>query len=100
MSYFDDYEDEHIYIRPPKHKRVPTGKPAPKGSVLALARRSAHLAFDPTWQGGRITRTQAYRDLARKLDMKKDECHIINFDIRTCEKVIALYLPNEFEELE
>ena len=99
MSYFDDHEDEIIYHRPPKQKRVPIGTSAPKGSVLALARRAAHIAFDRSWETGRMTRTHAYRDLARKLGMQKHKCHILNFDIKTCEKVIAMYLPDEFEDL-
>ena len=100
MSYFDDHEDDIIYSRPLRKKKKHSGKPAAKGSALAQARILAHSAFDTLWQSGQMTRSVAYRVLARQLDIAKHECHIGNFDQATCEKVIALYVPNEFEVLE
>ena len=100
MIHFDDHEDEIIYHRPPKKKKHHSGEPAEKGSVLAQARILAHSAFDPLWQSGRMPRSVAYRVLARQLSMPKHECHIGNFDQATCEKVIAMFIPNEFEVLE
>jgi hypothetical protein len=98
MSKFD-IDDDAMFAPRRKVKPPPLGKPAEKGSKLAIARVVAHKAFDPTWQSGEKTRSGAYRELARLLGMTKIECHFLNFDLATCEKVIALYVANEFEVL-
>lgn len=92
-------DDTPIYIKRRKPK-PPRGKSAPRGSKLAAARIAAHSAFDnATWKSGRMTRSAAYRDLARRLGMSKAECHIINFDIETCEQVIQIYELQSFEDI-
>lgn len=75
-------------------------RPAPPGSDLAKARIAAHAAFDPLWQSGRMSRNRAYSELARRLGIPKHQAHMQMFDKATCERVIALFLVDDFETLE
>lgn len=70
---------------------------AEPGSALAQARVQAHAAFDPKWQSGKMTRSEAYAWLANKLNIPKEDCHMINFDFATCERVVALCVADMFE---
>lgn len=54
------------------------------------ARKGAHEAFDPIWKGGYMTRTEAYRWLAKQLGIEHSECHMSLFDVETCQRVIEL----------
>ena len=101
MSYFDDNEDYIIYGRN-RGRRTPRhyGKPAEPGSDLAKARIAAHAAFDPLWQSGRMTRNRAYSELARRLGIPKHQAHMQMFDVATCERVVALFLADDFETLD
>jgi ssDNA-binding Zn-finger/Zn-ribbon topoisomerase 1 len=56
----------------------PLGKPADKATKQL--RIEAHAAFDNLWQGGRMSRSAAYRWLQRKMGMTSEECHIGRFD--------------------
>lgn len=40
------------------------------------ARRKAHIAFDPLWKSGAMTRSSAYRALQRKMKMSSKQCHM------------------------
>lgn len=70
------------------------GTPEPFGRLanaeLRQAKTKAHIAFDPIWRTGRMTRSDAYRWLAEKLGISIDECHIGMFDVEQCEKVVHL----------
>lgn len=99
MSYFDDNEGSIIYGRSRWSRPEPKHKKADPGSALARARCQAHAAFDPTWQSGRMTRTAAYLQLAKRLGLKKADCHMLHFDIAMCERVVALYTLDDFEVL-
>lgn len=57
---------------------------------LRVAKASAHRAFDPIWKSGRKSRTNAYRMLARTLDIAPEKCHIGNFDLDRCKAVVKL----------
>lgn len=48
----------------------------------------AHSEFDPMWNDGYRTRTEAYEWMAKALGIPKDECHISMFDINTCKKLV------------
>jgi hypothetical protein len=102
MSYFDDNEDWIVYGRGRARRRSPRnhGTPAEPGSPLARARIAAHSAFDPLWQSGKMTRSAAYSELARRLGIPKSRAHMQMFDIATCEKVVALFLVDEFDVIE
>lgn len=67
---------------------LPRGNP---GSLETLrARREAHLAFDPIWQGRRMNRREAYDWLAAQLGLSVADCHIGLFDAAMCERVIQV----------
>lgn len=51
------------------------------------ARRAAHAAFDPLWQSGRMSRSAAYRNLAKALNLDRRECHIKLMDAATAKLV-------------
>ncbi|SEU36388.1 Protein of unknown function [Burkholderia cepacia] len=55
------------------------------------ARKRAKAAFNPIWESGRMTRTDAYIWLARRLGIANhEECHIGWFDVATCDRVVAV----------
>jgi len=103
VSYFDDNFDRIVFGDGPRRRRQPRqqyGTPAEPGSPLARARIAAHNAFDPLWQSGKMTRTAAYSELARRLGIPKHRAHMQLFDIATCERVVQLFLVDEFETLD
>lgn len=63
------------------------------------ARKEAKDWFNPIWQDGLMTRTQAYHWLAEQLGITKvEECHIGWFDEDMCERVKVACGP-KLEEL-
>lgn len=50
----------------------------------------AHLAFDVHWEFGGCTRSEAYAWLARRLNMKQEDCHIGMFDEEQCMQAIEV----------
>lgn len=65
----------------------------------------AHAAFDPIWQNlcdaevrrvgpyrgiKHIIRNEAYRRLAERLGIKVGQCHIGEFDVETCRRVVNI----------
>lgn len=56
---------------------------------LRKAKSAAHRAFDPLWQNGVMTRFEAYRKLAETMSIPLCDCHIGQFDIEECQRVIA-----------
>jgi hypothetical protein len=70
---------------------------AEPGSDLAAARTAAHRAFDHMWQGGAMSRSEAYAWLAQQLRLHGSACHIIKFDIATCRHVVELCNMEDFK---
>ena len=68
--------------------------PRPLGTLANEAlrrwRNSAHALFDPIWQSGRMTRSQAYGWLAREMGLPQGHCFIGGFDEAQCKKVVEL----------
>ena len=68
----------------------PLGKLAKK--ELREARRLVHGVFDPMWKEGVYSvpygRKSAYAELAKRLDISVDECHIAMFDVEMCQKAL------------
>lgn len=64
----------------------------PKGRLAnaetRLARIAAHTAFDQLWQSGDMRRGDAYRWLAGQLGIPRKKCHIGNFDVARCQRVV------------
>ena len=68
----------------------PLGRLADK--ALRRAKVAAHNAFDPLWQVGPMTRSEAYRWLAEALGVAPADCHIGLFDLQQCQRVIQVCL--------
>jgi ssDNA-binding Zn-finger/Zn-ribbon topoisomerase 1 len=72
------------------HGAHPTGAPLgiPATKEVKEARIRAHDTFDLLWKQGSMSRHEAYRWMRTALVMPKEEAHIANFDIATCNKLI------------
>jgi zinc-finger-containing domain len=70
------------------------GTTCPKGILanrqLQKARLRAHKAFDPLWEKGFISRSNAYEWLARQMRVHIDDCHMSLFDLEQCRKVVEI----------
>lgn len=55
---------------------------------LRAAKMRAHTAFDPLWRFGSMKRKAAYAALAAQLGIEPKDCHIGEFDVAMCERVI------------
>jgi hypothetical protein len=63
------------------------------------ARKKAKAAFNPLWESGQMTRSQAYTWLATQLGIKnKEECHIGWFDVEQCRRVVQVCNQHMAEE--
>jgi hypothetical protein len=76
----------------------PDGRP--RGGLataeLRWHRREAHRVFDPFWIGEvNYTRTEAYAALADALHIPFADCHISEFDLETCKRVIEICTAKE-----
>lgn len=68
---------------------IPLGRMANK--ELRKAKMAAHKAFDALWKSKiGTTRKRAYAWLAGQLKIHEKSCHIGNFDVALCEKVIEV----------
>ena len=79
------------FITAEPRSKKPCGTMANK--ELRLKRIAAHRAFDVSWIFGPRphSRTKAYKSMAKMLGLDNKQCHIANFDIETCDKVISHY---------
>lgn len=65
--------------------------PADNPRVTRALKHKAHLAFDRIWKTGRMTRSAAYRWLARELGVPASEAHMAVIDQHaTLERVIEV----------
>jgi hypothetical protein len=55
--------------------------------ALRAARTSAHKAFDPIWEQGLMTKTDAYAWLSQALGIPRHECHIGLMKLEDCVRV-------------
>jgi hypothetical protein len=55
---------------------------------LRMARIAAHQAFDGLWRVGRMKRGHAYQWLASQLGIDQAVCHIGQFDVAQCQRVV------------
>lgn len=72
------------------HKQSPKHEPMGRlaNSDLRNWKRRAHEAFDPRWRDGKEFRGKSYKWLADKLGITVDDCHIGEFDVDLCQKVV------------
>ena len=54
------------------------------------ARKAAHAAFDKVWRDGRLSRSAAYRYLAREMRMTHDECHVKLMNAAQARRVVEI----------
>ena len=58
---------------------------------LRKAKSRAHRAFDPRWKGGpQWARKEAYAWLAVRLKIDPEKCHIGEFDVAMCDRVVSV----------
>lgn len=55
---------------------------------VAIARGTAHAKFDRIWMTGRLSRSDAYRWLARQMRMTAEEAHMEFFTVEQCTTVV------------
>jgi hypothetical protein len=67
---------------------------------LRRIRSLAHRAFDPLWNEARneSRRRAAYSWLADQLGIPSNQCHIGQFDVETCKKVLDVCRFAKWEE--
>lgn len=66
---------------------------------LSAARCRAHNVFDPIWQSGEMTRSEAYRWLAERMGLSRSKCHMERMDEAQCDRVVDICLRRDFEGL-
>lgn len=77
----------------------------PLGTLADLATRDARKTCKPYFEAlflsGKMTRSEAYRQLAKALGIPEEECHFGWFDVAMCEKAkkAALELAKATQEL-
>ena len=54
------------------------------------ARRAAHDAFDPIWREGLLSRTAAYRELAKQMQLSASDCHMKLMTASQAQRVVCV----------
>ncbi len=91
-----ELENEYIYQCQNCNARVGChkGTTRPLGNVanetLRLKRIETHQVFDSHWKERHMSRTAAYRWLARMLHLPEGKAHIGGFEMDQCQQVIDL----------
>lgn len=76
----------------------PLGTPA--DAQLRSLRTQCHAEFDPLWQTGEMTRTQAYMRLAQYLGIPDERAHIGMLTVDECKKLLrGLWKRRRMNEL-
>ena len=76
------------YVAAHRDTRLPMGTLA--NAELRRKRIQAHAALDRLWEGGMMSKKQAYLWLQAKLGLPGEETHIGRFSTFRCEQVIQL----------
>lgn len=72
-------------------RAAPMGRLA--NAELRRWKSNAHAAFDPLWRTGPLSRADAYRKLAKALDIHPaSQCHIGWMDVEQCKSVVRICL--------
>lgn len=79
------------------------GTTRPLGNVanetLRLKRSETHQVFDAYWRRQGMTRTAAYRWLAKRLHLPIEKAHIGSFEMEQCQRVIDLCRREQKKEV-
>jgi hypothetical protein len=70
------------------HGRKPLGRLA--NAELRAAKQRAHADFDPIWRRGYVSRSEAYRYLAERMALRRQQTHIGMFDVEQCRLVVTI----------
>lgn len=75
-----------------------TSKPLGRLANAELRRwkNAAHNAFDPLWKSGQFSRDSAYKLLATRMGLPREQTHIGMFDVEQCKQVVRIC---EFAEI-
>lgn len=84
------YQCQNCNARVGCHKGTnrPLGNVA--NEVLRLKRIETHQVFDSFWKQRNMSRTAAYKWLAKRMDLPSETAHIGGFEMDQCQKVIEL----------
>lgn len=66
---------------------------------LSARRIMAHQAFDPIWQSGEMTRSEAYQWLAKEMGLSPERCHMEQMDVAQCDRVMEICNRRAFKDL-
>lgn len=55
-------------------------------AVVRVARKRVKDLFNPLWQTGRLSRSDAYRELAHEMSIPTADCHFSLFDAAMCRR--------------
>jgi hypothetical protein len=69
-----------------EHNGSPLGRLANRH--CRLLRKICHRLFDELWQGGRVSRNEAYAWLGQQLGLTRRQCHFGLFDESMCQRAI------------
>jgi hypothetical protein len=69
-----------------KDTNKPLGRLA--DAELRQWKQRAHRAFDPIWKNKSKRRPNAYKWLAKELNIEPQDCHIGMFDVDQCKQVV------------
>ena len=91
-----DLWNKQFYVCDPCEARVgchpgtinPLGRLA--NTELRKEKMKAHAVFDPIWKTHRMSRKMAYAWLAKRLNIDVKDCHIGEFDVEQCRRVVAV----------
>jgi len=72
------------------HPNTTTALGYPCGAETRRARSAAHEVFDPIWRRGSMGRADAYRWLARHLNIDPADCHIGMMTADQARQVVAI----------
>lgn len=92
----EDLASKTFYLCEPCDAYVGTHKGTNKAlgtlanKVLREQRKLAHATFDPLWRDGLYGRGEAYRRLAKAMQLEREDCHIAMFNLEQCKTVIQL----------
>lgn len=101
----EDLTDRTFYVCDPCNAYVGChkGTTTPLGSlanaVLRDQRKLAHRAFDALWKQGIYGRGDAYRRLAKAMNLAREDCHIGMFNLEQCKHVIQLCNSHEIHRI-
>lgn len=90
------HKDKNYYICDPCDAYVGCHKGTRKvlgtlaNAELRALRIKVHQKFDQAWENGFVTRKEAYIALAEVLKIPLAKCHIADFDINRCKKVLEI----------